>query len=78
MQKYRTKLQLYTTLLTVSTLLLGGLFVVCTISAATKWLLLALFLLFFFSLSTLISVLFMLYLPRLEKYWAKRHQKKKH
>ena len=40
-------------------------------------LLLTLFLLLFFALSSLISVIFMLYLPRLEKFLAKRRKTKR-
>lgn len=77
MQKYRIKLQHYTIILTVITLIISGIFVTCVLNNVSKMLLLILFLLLFFALSSLISVIFMLYLPRLEKFLAKRRKQKK-
>lgn len=77
MQKYRAKLQRYTIILTVITLIVSGIFIVCALNNVSKMLLLTLFLLLFFALSSLISVIFMLYLPRLEKFLAKRRKQKK-
>ena len=72
MQKYSAKLQRYTIILTIITLIASGIFITCVLNNVSKMLLLTLFLLLFFALSSLISVIFMLYLPRLEKFLAKR------
>lgn len=77
MQKYRAKLQRYTIILTIITLIVSGIFITCVLNNVSKMLLLTLFLLLFFSLSSLISVIFMLYLPRLEKFLAKRRKQKR-
>ncbi len=77
MQKYRAKLQRYTIILTITTLIVSGIFITCVLNNVSKMLLLTLFLLLFFTLSSLISVIFMLYLPRLEKFLAKRRKQKK-
>ena len=77
MQKYRAKLQRYTLILTIISLIVRGIFMVCALNNVSKILLLTLFLLLFFTLSSLISVIFMLYLPRLEKFLAKRRKQKK-
>lgn len=77
MQKYRAKLQRYTIILTIITLIVSGIFIVCALNNVSKILLLTLFLLLFFTLSSLISVIFMLYLPRLEKLLAKRRKQKR-
>ena len=76
MQKYRAKLHRYTIILTIITLIVSGIFIVCALNNVSKILLLTLFLLLFFALSSLISVIFILYLPRLEKFLAKRRKKK--
>ena len=76
MQKYRAKLHRYTIILTIITLIVSGIFIVCALNNVSKILLLTLFLLLFFALSSLISVIFILYLPRLEKFLAKRRKQK--
>ncbi len=73
MQKYRAKLQRYTIILTIITLIASGIFITCVLNNVSKMLLLTLF----FALSSLISVIFMLYLPRLEKFLAKRRKQKR-
>ena len=74
MQKYRAKLQRYTIILTIITLIASGIFITCVLNNVSKMLLLTLFLLLFFALSSLISVI---YLPRLEKFLAKRRKQKR-
>ena len=65
MQKYRAKLHRYTIILTIITLIVSGIFIVCALNNVSKILLLTLFLLLFFALISLISVILIIYLPLL-------------
>ena len=65
MQKYRAKLQRYTIILTIITLIVSGIFIVCALNNVSKILLLTIFFLLFYTLCSFIRVIFMLFLPLL-------------